>query len=408
MKPKNSSAMLLSAILTVGGLGLSLAHAQVGPYIKPAAPATPPGMPAETSKPAVPASPTAAPGSPSMDALQNDLDQKQYPAAVRTASKLLALRGPAAEGLSRFRITMLKGEAQVGMRAMSAAANTFKSALKETKDPHEKALAKWTGELFARAKGTVYVPKTIGAGLDQTAPIDLMDRDNRKAAFGAMLDDDLSALSPKLKSAVVSQNILQIWPVLEQVVSLDQLDVIANGNDDKTTTIASSLLDHSRNLLSNALKGMWARVGDIDNHANYVTNTPTTVVINGQYVTQNVSQKNGLTQSNKNELNSTIATCLKIHDAAEVFLPLAKSDKDWGAILNDADRVAGRASDVLNADYGSATSNTTYDNGAGSLTGLPAGTQQPQFPGNTTTTPQRPTRPTTPRTGTGTGTKTGN
>ncbi len=380
-----------------------------GPVL-PRAPLAPPAKPIAAPLPAdattKPATGTAV-DAPPMTELQNELDQKQYPAAVKTASKLLAMRGPAAAGFSRFQVTMLKGEAQVGMKSMSAAAATFKSALKETKDPHELALATWTGELFARAKGTTYVPKTIGAGTDKTGPIDLMDHDRRKDAFAAMLDDDLSALSPKLKAAVVSQNLTQIWPVLEQVVGLDQLDVIAYGNDDKTTQVSNSLLDHSRNLLTNALKGMWSRVDDIDKHANYVTNTPSTVVINGQYVTQNISKKNGLSGQNRRDLGDDITTCQKIHDAAEVFMPLAKSDKDWGAILNDADRVAGRASDVLNADYGSAVSDL---GGTSVNTGLNGQFNQttPTFPGGGTglpiPRPHAPPKPTKPDP-TGTGTK---
>jgi hypothetical protein len=238
--------------------------------------------------------------------------------------------------------------------------------------------------------------------VDKTAPINLMDHDKRKDAFGAMLDDDLSKLSPDLKAAAVSQSLPQIFPVLEKVESLDQLDVIANGNDDKTAEAANALLDHSRNLLANALKSMWSRVSDIENHANIVTNTPNTLLVNGQYVTENISRKNGLSDANRTELKNDIATCSKIHDAAEVFIPMAKTDKDWPAILSDADRVAGRASDILNADYGQTTSQENPGGyNSGSYTGQPlGGTGIPTTP-VTPPKPPKPTTPTTPKTGSG-------
>jgi hypothetical protein len=322
-----------------------------------------------------------------MDELQHDLNTKQYSAAVKLAGKLLATKGPAAASLDRFNILMLKGEAQVGMRSLSAAASTFRLAEKETKDPRQVALAKWTAELFARAKGATYVPKTIGPGLQKQGPIDLMDNDKRKDAFAAMLDDELTTMEPKLKSATISQSLVQIWPVLEQVESLDQLDFLANGNDDKTTNVANALLDHSRNLLTNALKGMWDRVSDIDTHANVVTNTTTTAIINNQYVNQNVAKKNGLTPSNTTELQNIITQAQKIHDAADSFMTMAKNDKDWGTIVNDADRVAGRASDVLNADYGTPVSQTD----TGLNTGYSTGLGNSLYPSGTT--PIKPTAP---------------
>ena len=319
--------------------------------------------------------PTTAPATqPAVDVValvtdvQANLDLKQYPAAVKAASKVLALRGPAASSVDRFQITMQKGYAQAGMKSVSSAIITFKSAMKETNDPHQVALAKWTAELFRTAGSTTYAPKSIGAGGQKRGPFDLMDPEQRKDAFVGFLDDNLALLEPKLRTANISQKLPEIFPVLQQVVDLDQLDQVANANDDKTSALASTLLDHARNLLTNALKADWARVNDMSTSANIVTTVPTQVVINNSFVTQTVSKKNGLSDSNRSELNNIISVCQKIHDAAESFLPLAKTDKDWTTVITDSDRVAARASDVLNADYGSATStgSTVTDTGVGS------------------------------------------
>ena len=343
-----------------------LAQGQVAPAAPnpPAVAAAPPPQ-AVAPKPVTP---------PAVVEIQNDLAQKQYAAAIRGASKLLALRGDAAAGFSRFQVTMLKGDAQAGAHALSAAKATYHDALRETRDPTEQALATWTAELFRRARGTAYVPHVAGAGAAaNNVPLDLTDPDGRRAAFAALLDDELSVMGPQLKQAAGSPSLPQILPVVKRVQSLTELDQIANGSDARTSVTAAGLLDHARNLMSNALKGMWTRTGDIYSAATQtVTGGGTAAFINGQPVQQTVTGQNGLTGSDANELRAMVDTCGNIRDAANVFAPLAHGgdDKGWGAILNDANRVAGRAKDVLNANYSAPTVSTQYP---GDTTGIGGG-----------------------------------
>ena len=385
-------AAALSAVVWVPvAVGQVAAPAATPPVAPPVAAAI---APAAAGAPV----PTVAAVSPAVVEIQSDLAQKQYAAAIRLASKLLALRGDAASGFSRFQVTMLKGDAQAGAHALAAARTTYHDAIRETPDPHEKALATWTVELFRQAKGTTYVPHmAAAAGAPANGPIDLLDPDSRKTAFAALLDDQLSILGPKLKEAAGSPSLPQILPVVKQVQSLAELDEIASGTDARTSAAAGALLDHARNLMSNALKGMWTRTGDIYSSATQVvTSNGGAVLVNGQAVQQTITSQNGLTTSNANELRAMIDTCGKIRDAATVFAPLSHGtdDKDWGAILNDATRVAGRARDVLTANYSSPTANnqyptdgTGYSNGAivnGNVYYPPgtSGNYSGSFPGN--------------------------
>jgi hypothetical protein len=301
----------------------------------------------QTTPPAVVAPATQ----PSADEIQTAIDARQYATAVKIASKLLVLHGAAAASIDRFQITMLKGYAQAGLKANSSAVMTFRAAKSETKDPRETALASWTAELFHTAGSNTYVSKTLGPDLQKKGPFDLLNTDQRKLAFGALLDDNLDLLEPKLKTATVAQSLGQIWPVIQQVIALDALDVIANGNDDKTSQVSGSLLEHSRNLLSNALKADWSRVNDIQTHADTSITVTSPTYINNTLINQQTTRKTGLTSDNRTELTNIVSVCQKIHDAAEVFISISKSDKDWSPILSDSDRVAGRASDVLSTDY---------------------------------------------------------
>jgi hypothetical protein len=134
------------------------------------------------------------------------------------------------------------------------------------------------------------------------------------------------------------------------------------------------------------------------------------VYINNTLVTQNETKKNGLNSTNVSELKNIISVCQKIHDAAQAFMSQAKSDKDWNTILSDADRVTARASDVLNADYGSSTTSgtsTTYGNGydGTNTVSTPTG-QSPNGINATNTTPVTPPKtsnatPTKPKPKTG-------
>src|SRR5947209_1497261 len=65
-------------------------------------PAPPPARPAAQAA----AEPTNGPGT--VDDVEQALDHHDFATATKTASKLLALHGKAAEGISRYRLFMLK------------------------------------------------------------------------------------------------------------------------------------------------------------------------------------------------------------------------------------------------------------------------------------------------------------
>ena len=414
-----SALIAAVALVTFGG---SFATAQVAspPAAQPAIAQPPAAQPPAAQPPA--AQPAAVVPS-QVDDLQTLVDAKKFPEAMKLATKLISLHGPAAGGINRFRVLMLRGDAIAGTKAVSSAINTYKAALKETTDPREMALAKWTIELFTKAKGTTFSPKVAGGGA-AVATLNLNDRVERKQAFSDLLSDELAVLAPKIHLATVSMQLGDIVPVLTQVEGLEELDVVANDNNTLTSHVASDLLDHSHNLLSSTLKGMWTRIGDIDTAANTATTSNNPIVINGVLVNQQHSTKPGLTAGNRSELNDMVTTAKKISAVTALFVPLAQSDKDWLQIKNDAERVVGRASDLLANDF--SQSNTTVSgtgqdqSGSGVTTVVPnnisggisyggsngvypggiAGQTNPTLPTTpaTTTPPKTPAAPTAPTT----------
>jgi hypothetical protein len=329
---------------------------------------------------------------PTTDDVKAALDRKDYSTTVKLASRLLGLHGNAAAGLNRYELFTLKGEGHFGLHAVPMAIEAYNYALKETTDPHEIAEAKATILLFKRASGSNYVPKTTPPGGTKPPPIDLLDRTQRKAAFAALLDDELTPIQPKIKSASSASSLTVIFPVLQQVEDLVALDRLANDNDDKTKQISGDLVEHARTLITTALKGMWSRVDDIDKAANTKTTTSIQVPVttSGLYVTKQTVHKAGLSQSNKSELQNIISTCDKIQPAAQAFMQSAgNEDKDWAAITADATRVGSRAKDVLNADY---TDTYSQDNTNSTMTGQPSPYTTPQPYTTPRTTPATPKR----------------
>jgi hypothetical protein len=287
-----------------------------------------------------------------------DLDQlvqtHQYAPALKLANTLLSHRDPAADGSDPYQLWMLKAEAYIGIKSIDSAISSFQAAAKATDDVNELAIANANILLLHNSNSTTYVPKTAAPGQPKPATIPLADRAQRNAAFAALLTDQLSALKPAVDAAAKSSTLPTMYPVLQQLADMKQLDQLVNGNDDKTAKISATLLDHAHNLIASALKEMWARVNDIDQHANQTTTIPqASIQPNGLIGQQTAVFKNGLTSDNKTELRNMIDTCTKIHTVADTFesLAAADKDKDWAAVLNDSSRVSGRASDVLNTDY---------------------------------------------------------
>jgi hypothetical protein len=317
------------------------------------------------------------PGLPTVEDIQAALDKHDYSLTVRLSNRLLALRGAAAEGIDRYQVLRLKAEGLFGAGSVAMAADCEIQALKETVDPHEIALAKSTALLFRRSHLKKYVPKTAGPGGDKPDPIDLLDLDHRKDAMGALLNDELAVLQPRIRSANSALSLIGIIPVLQQVQDLQSLDLIANGDDTKTMAIAGGLDEHARVLITTALKGMGQRVDDLDKSANQSTTIQNSfATAGGAFVNSSTVHKSGLSESNKDELNQIRGTCDKIVSVSQIFTASEKDDKGWAAIISDANRVSSRAKDVLDADYSDVSSTNAQPGTAqlGTTTGVPNGT----------------------------------
>jgi hypothetical protein len=450
----------LSVAVGLNAWGWAVAADTVGPDAS-ASPATAPtfaGAPA--GNPTGMAADT--PAQP-IDPVQALLNNHQYSAAVRLAAKILGSTGGSAGAgagrFDRFRVLILKGEGLLGMHENYMAIEQFNAAAHASQDPRDVALARSAVELVHRATGNSYVPRFAPAGSPPGTPkpppiplaeVNLLDAEQRRPAFNALLDDQLSALMPRIRTATAASSLPSIYPVLQQVEQLARLDTVANGDAQKTASIAGDLLDHVRNILASSLHDMAARLSDIEQYASTVTNYgnayPPTMIggtsagIN--YSTAGIVKRNGLSQSNRTELTNMIANCAKIHQAADAFgavasaanaandtppadpaapvaaagpapapggaapvpgapMPVSPAAADWPSLGSDADRLAAHAKDLLdtNFDVGSSTYSTQVSdpygatNGYGGYPAAPVYPTNPTYPGAGVVPPVNPTMP---------------
>src|SRR5262249_38076561 len=71
---------------------------------------------------------------PTMDELKGLMDQQQWQQLLQRSSRVVSLRGQAAQNYDRYDLLMMRGEAQLQMKNSPQAIASFKDAIDESKD----------------------------------------------------------------------------------------------------------------------------------------------------------------------------------------------------------------------------------------------------------------------------------
>ena len=180
---------------------------------------------------ALPAVAADAPaGGDSQAELKQMFDAKQYKELLPKLSKVLALRGPAAEGYDRYALFMMKGESSLQAHAKLAAVDAFKQAAKAT-DDHNLAMTATADAVLARdANGAgAYVPKTGTPKGDKPEPIDILAPDSRKTAFTALEQDLLAKAKPRVEAAKHGRSLSQIMDAARGLGDAVPVEYAADG-----------------------------------------------------------------------------------------------------------------------------------------------------------------------------------
>jgi hypothetical protein len=287
----------------------------------------------------------------SVSDLQQMLEDKNFQQVIQQTSRLLALKGSAADAYNRFDLLRIKAEAQLENGDTQGAISTFSELGRVTNDPQDRDVALATVVLIRRSPHGKFTPKTVPAGKDKAQPIDIFDPLTRKAAFEAMFNDERQAIEPKLKSAIASQSLPPILPVIESLLSLRSLDIAASGSDQRTTDLTAKLLSHAKGLMTSALVQMQKRLDDIDKQANAETVTTQIVVINKVPSQVQTRSKQGLSDRNIHDLKDMVTTCGKIGTIAQSFSKVGNAQTDMQGVVTTANEVQSKAKDLLDMKF---------------------------------------------------------
>jgi len=255
---------------------------------------------------------------PTIDQLKEQLNAGKTAEAMKGINRLVALKGPAAAAYDKYELYMLRGEADIRMKAMIPAAEAFAAAQKETNDDKKKLTARANEILARQSKPTGYVPRTPStrattrqAGAKPGAPLPIVDADSRKVAFGALFDDAMTQIHPKIAMAKNAKSLAPLVDVIKQLSDLKAIELAAEDSDQQAKQVGAELTTHAHELLADAVKSMSDRVDAI------ARNAAQQQMVTDPQTNMRVLQPVGPTYQEDKDLTSIVDTCQKIEQFAK-------------------------------------------------------------------------------------------
>jgi hypothetical protein len=314
----------------------------------------------------------AADRNPTMGDVRDLYEQGDYPRLLQQVSRALAVRGQAAKDYDRYDLLVLKGEGHLNLKNPSASAEAFDEAAKYAADEQAAALARSMAELVRRTKGQPYTPPAK-KGQPPPAPIDVLDRKQRPAAFAGLYDEYEAKVRAAVKTASASTQLPPMLDAFRMLYDLRWLELAVTSGDARTVELAEPLTVRARSVMARAVSQMSKTVDDVKEATLRAYDA-------------GLLRSGGVTRDNKAVLRQLAADCDRITgvavDLKKVF-PADQADA-LRTLGDDAAEVAAYARNVLGIHWDDA--GMTYDDGAGQGGYVPANRE----PG--TNFVQRPTR----------------
>ncbi len=295
---------------------------------------------------------------PTMAELQQLMADKQWQPLLQKLSRVVSLRGAAAQQYDHYELLMMKAEAHTQLKANSAAIAAFNEAAKEPNITHDKAaIASASANLIKSSQGMVYKRKVPGTQPSDPKSYDVLDRENRKQAFAALAADLNSLLQSKAKAATTATNLRGVVDVLHALGDLKNAEIAAGDATPMADALLTPLVAHAKDLSSKALADDRNRVDVIEKSANTVIDVVDRQHINsggygGQTIQVTRYKKQGLIGNDMSNLKSLIQDCQTISagdkQLADMFGDVGKPLLDVSA---EADKLSDRAKVILNTDY---------------------------------------------------------
>ena len=136
---------------------------------------------------------------------------------------------------------MIRGEAYLQLKQQSSAIQAYTQAGKETTDPTKAGVAKAMVTLLQKSHAFSYTPKPSNDPTKPSAPLNLLDPNDRKMALAALFDDEWKPTQAKI-DAYKKQGTTSLVPILQAASLAGEmrgLELAATGDDKQTSTALS-------------------------------------------------------------------------------------------------------------------------------------------------------------------------
>ena len=292
--------------------------------------------------------------------LQEMLDSNDFHGAVLGATQLLDLSGPAGGLVDRGLVLSIKAEGYLQLKYYQLAADTFSSAAKEETDPARSAADKAAEILVRRSSSGVYMPRVGEEGGLKPRPMDILVRSSRSAVYPILFKDEWTNEQSEFMQGNSTHDMTLLLGTLEKAYTLRQLEIAATGKDNQTRTPLTTLSQHAYELMTGTLSQENKRVTDDKAEAEKKVHTQKLELTNGSSRRSDYSSNvqhvrtAGLSARLTNDLQGIILDCSNIAPAADSIGRLSDVRVKWSPIVAEAQRISGRAQDVLDADYDTA------------------------------------------------------
>jgi len=287
---------------------------------------------------------------PTVDDLRALYDKGEYSETLKQLSRVLGLKGKAAEGLDRYELLMLRAESHLRLKATSAALPALEEAAKQAPDDEAAAKARALAVLVKRSKNLQYAAKGPAAAGKGAGTFDITDAERRPDALKALYEGERAAAKSKMTAAAKAKTLPPIATALKAVLPLRDLELAATGKDGETGKTIDDLVQRAHKLMARGLDDIAKRTERIADSANEIIDYE--VSRNGRR--ERRSRRRGLDNVESRELKGMVDTCRKViasckeltegfaeEDAEEQFEDLAEQAKDTGE----------RAHEVLTDNY---------------------------------------------------------
>lgn len=295
---------------------------------------------------------------PSQQSIRDAYAAADYPKVLQMLTRVLVLKGKAADGYDRHELLRIKGETHLRMKASQPAISAFAEASKIAPDGPAAANDIATELLLRKCNtGFNYQPKLKDKD-DKTRtlpPVNVLEPEGRRKGIELLYADELAAVTSRVTAAKEGRALPPIMNALPDIRNVRWLEMAATGSDGTTRAMVADLVTKAKKLLESALEEMMESTDSIEKTslevitARVPVNDPQT----GKIIRIDTKYKfRGPDNRQLSALKDTLATCLKIHDSCdELGGTLGSNGKEFDGPKATAATVGTKAKKLLDHNW---------------------------------------------------------